>query len=108
MIVKLLTEHNLEFLSVKGGCQARPSLHLSKCQIVGNLMPRLNYGLSHVSLPRLPPVSNSVSDKIKYRFFVCILPNMAANIMKQCHIFPFNYTHPFLNRLLLIYIILHN
>ena len=42
MIVKLLTEHHLEFLSLKGGCEARPSLHLSKCQIVGNLVPRLN------------------------------------------------------------------
>ena len=40
MIVKLLTEHHLEFLSLKEAAQARPSLHLSKCQIVGNLMPR--------------------------------------------------------------------
>ena len=42
MIVKLLTEHHLEFLSLKGGAAAaRPSIHLSKCHIVGNLMPRL-------------------------------------------------------------------
>ena len=46
MIVKLLTEHYLELLSLKrrlqpGAAEARPSLHLSKCQIVGNLMPRL-------------------------------------------------------------------
>ena len=41
MIVKLLTEHHLEFLSLKEAAEARPSLHLSKCQIVGNLMPRL-------------------------------------------------------------------
>ena len=40
MIVKLLTEHHLELLSLK---EARQSLHLSKCQIVGNLMPRLKY-----------------------------------------------------------------
>ena len=33
MIVKLLTEHHL-----KEAAEARPSLHLSKCQIVGNLM----------------------------------------------------------------------
>ena len=38
MTVKLLTEHHLEFLSLK----ARLSLHLSICQIVGNLMLRLN------------------------------------------------------------------
>ena len=43
MIAKLLTEHHLEFLSLKGGCRGCPSLHLSKCQIVGNLMPRLNF-----------------------------------------------------------------
>ena len=38
MIVKLLTEHHLEFLSLKEDTEARPSLHLSKCHIVGNLM----------------------------------------------------------------------
>ena len=41
MIVKLLTEHHLEFLRLKEAPEARPSLHLSKCQIVGNLMSRL-------------------------------------------------------------------
>ena len=29
MIVKLLTEHHLEFLSLKEAAEARPSLHLS-------------------------------------------------------------------------------
>ena len=42
MIVKLLTEQHLEFLSLKGAAQARPSLHMSKCDIVGNLIPRLS------------------------------------------------------------------
>ena len=44
MIVKLsrvLTEHHLEFLSLKKAAEARPSLHLSKCQIVGNLFRQL-------------------------------------------------------------------
>ena len=41
MIVKLLTEHHLEFLSLKGGCRGSSESHLSKCQIVGNLMRRL-------------------------------------------------------------------
>ena len=45
MIVKLLTEHHLEFLSLKEASEALPSLHLSKCQIVGNLMSRLLYFL---------------------------------------------------------------
>ena len=38
MTVKLLTELHLEFLSLKGGCKARLSLHLSKRHIVGNHM----------------------------------------------------------------------
>ena len=40
MIVKLLTEHHLEFLSLKGGLvtEARSSIHMSKCYIVGNHM----------------------------------------------------------------------
>ena len=41
MTVKLLTEHNLEFLSLKGAAQACRGLHLSKCHIVGNHMSRL-------------------------------------------------------------------
>ena len=41
MIVKLLTEHHLECLSLKEAAEAHLSLHLSKCQIVGNLMLRL-------------------------------------------------------------------
>ena len=38
MIVKLLTEHNLEFLSLKKAAEACLSLHMSKWHIVGNLM----------------------------------------------------------------------
>ena len=37
MSVNLLTEHHLEFLSLKRGCR---STHVN-CHIVGNLMPRL-------------------------------------------------------------------
>ena len=45
MIVKLLTEHHLEFLSLslKEAAEARLSLHMSKCHIAGNLMPWLKY-----------------------------------------------------------------
>ena len=39
--VKLLTEHDLEFLKLKEAAQARMGLHLSKCHIVGNHMSRL-------------------------------------------------------------------
>ena len=45
MIVKLLTEHHLESLSLKEAAQVRPSLHMSKCHIVGNLMDWLIYYL---------------------------------------------------------------
>ena len=41
MNIKLLNEHRLEFLSLKGAAQACQSLHLSKRHIVGNHMPRL-------------------------------------------------------------------
>ena len=40
MSVKLLMEQHLEFLGLKLAAQARLSLHLSKCHIVGNHMSR--------------------------------------------------------------------
>ena len=43
MTVKLLTEHHLEFLSLKEAAQARLSPHLSKCHIVGNHTSWLNH-----------------------------------------------------------------
>ena len=51
MIVKLLTENHLEFVSLKGVAQARLSLHLSKCHIVRNHMLRLIFDfVMHTSL----------------------------------------------------------
>ena len=43
MIVKLLVEHHLKFLSLKGGCIGSSESTLVKMpgHIVGNLMPRL-------------------------------------------------------------------
>ena len=38
MIVKLLTEHHLELLSLKGGCRDSSESTLVICQIFGNLM----------------------------------------------------------------------
>ena len=43
MIVKLLTEHHLELLSLKEAAAARLSLHMSKYHIVGNHMSRLKW-----------------------------------------------------------------
>ena len=46
MDVKLLTEHHLEFLSLKEAAKAHPSLHMSKYDIVGNHMHWLNLYLA--------------------------------------------------------------
>ena len=54
MIIKLLTEHHLEFLSLKEAAEARPSQHLSKCQIVGILMPRLKSSLHSLTCCLVP------------------------------------------------------
>ena len=48
MSVNLLTEHHLEFLSLKGGYKARLSLHMAKCHIVGNPVSRLIFVLLKV------------------------------------------------------------
>ena len=45
MSVKLLTKHNLEFLSLKGGCTGLSESTLVKCHIVGDHMSRLIYDL---------------------------------------------------------------
>ena len=41
MSVKLLTEHHLEFLSLKGVCTGSSESTLVKCHIVGNNLPQL-------------------------------------------------------------------
>ena len=41
MIIKQLSEHHLEFLSLKEAAEACLSLNLSKCHIVGNHMSQL-------------------------------------------------------------------
>ena len=43
MILKLLTEHHLEFLSLKVGCRGSPKSIMSKCHILGNLIHWLIY-----------------------------------------------------------------
>ena len=44
MTVKLLTEHHLECLSLKGDCRGSSE---SKYHIVGNLLHWLNYRMDH-------------------------------------------------------------
>ena len=55
MTVKLLTEHHLEFLSLKEAAQACLSLHMSKCHIVGNHMSQLILLIlkNHVGVPEI-------------------------------------------------------
>ena len=43
MIVKLLTEHRLEFVSSKGGCRGSSESTHVQWHIVENLMPWLNF-----------------------------------------------------------------
>ena len=42
--VKLLTEHHLDFLSLKGGCTGSSESTLVKMPHFGNHMSRLNFG----------------------------------------------------------------
>ena len=51
MVVKLLTEHHLEFLSLEAA-EAGPSLHMPKCHIVGNLIHWLIYILRSIRIHR--------------------------------------------------------
>ena len=46
MVVKLLTEHHLEYLSLTGGCTGSSESTLVISQIVGNLMSRLILNLT--------------------------------------------------------------
>ena len=47
MSVKLLAEHHLEFLSLKGGCTGSSESTLVKCLIVGNYESRLLIKMRH-------------------------------------------------------------
>ena len=53
MTVKLLTEQYLEFLSLKEAVQARLSLFMSKCIIVGNLTSFSHLNGYYHMVPRL-------------------------------------------------------
>ena len=93
MTVKLLTEHHLEFLSLMGGCRACLSLHMSKCHIVGNHMPRLIFDFTTAgdwycvaAVERLPALHYSV-DFIFLSFgimdFIVELKTTRGSLMKS-------------------------
>ena len=48
MTLRQLTEHNLEFLSLKGGCTSSSESTHAKCHIAGNHMSRLNFSASWI------------------------------------------------------------
>ena len=77
MTSKLLTDHNLEFLAYKEAAQACLSLHVSKCDIVGNHMSRFVFTSTTQTAPKqhqlqlqlmmhalLTPYTTSFSSKI--------------------------------------------
>ena len=65
MIVKLLTERHLEFLSFKGGCNFGSSKSSSsKCQFVGNLMAWLIFCLSRPSNKKISRHNREMVKKI--------------------------------------------
>ena len=55
MTVKLLTEHHLEFPSLKGGCTGSSELHMSKCHIVGNHMSWVIFARTCSFIPACRP-----------------------------------------------------
>ena len=73
MIVKLLTERHLEFLSLKGGCTGSSESTLVKMQIVGNHVHWLIYELLvpiFHNCELLVPIFHIC--EITYRFFTCV------------------------------------
>ena len=73
MRVKLLTDHHLEFLSLKGGCRGSFESTLSKCQIVGNFMLWLICLLENI------PIGSEVNWQvnINIHYLNCLIhPNM--------------------------------
>ena len=61
MTVKLLTEDNLEFLSLNGGSTGSSDLHLSKYHIVGNHMEgSMIIHIIAASFIHVPPLSSLV------------------------------------------------
>ena len=69
MTVKLLTEHNLEFLSLKGGCTGLSESTRVKCHIVGNTC--------HGSIPSIQHKNGLIID---LRYF--ILLHVAKNVSR--------------------------
>ena len=64
MIVKILTEHYLEFLSLTGGAEARPSLHRSNATLLeisctGSLISMIKEQSVHFKIKAVFPICNN-------------------------------------------------
>ena len=73
MSVKLLSYHHLEVFSLKKAAHARLSLHLSKCDIIGNHMSRLIYRCQKILYCMLHIISlcAQISQNVKYWYEKC-------------------------------------
>ena len=69
MSIKLLTEHNLEFLSLKEAAQAPLSLHLSKRDIVGNHVSRLIWYVASIRLVLNTPLGQNWSRPLDHLYY---------------------------------------
>ena len=69
MIVKLLIEHHLECLSLKGGCRGSSESTHVKCHIVGNIMHwlKFKYQQSH-ELAQMVRPDGQTEDWFGYSF----------------------------------------
>ena len=67
MIVKLLTEHHLEFLSLKGGYRRSSEYTLVKCHIAGNHMSRLKYS-KRINISKGLNLNNVGRNNIRNKF----------------------------------------
>ena len=72
--MNLLTEHHLDFKAQKGTAQARLSLHLTKCHIVGNHMSRLIYDIMMVHVLLIHQVESGSTVFIHLREFFLTYP----------------------------------
>ena len=80
-ILRLLTKHHLEFLS----CKVRLSLHLSKCQIVGNHMRRLNFVTNTIKVEEAQQLNDG-------KLTICILGSFACFFLVFLLIFFSNFS----------------
>ena len=72
LTVKILTEHNLEFLSLNGqkeAAQTNLSLHLSKCHVVGNTMPFLMYEPLREKIRKMKHAPDLVGCTFNFQFY---------------------------------------